>query len=202
MWSKALLFTSLAVLAGCSTPSISQPAPPPVRSTSQPPAAIDQGLAALSPTPDAPDLTQAVKGVQTDLGPCAHISRHQYEVCSAYFYASGLRWAFYRYGRGQTLGSVVKDKLEDRYWSSARAQIERQAAGWPADVETTAPRITIVAISVNQAITSATLTTRESWDIQAQNGPVLFQETRATHHITLKKVPSILLHKWVVTSIR
>lgn len=194
MWPKLTLGILAFTLAACGSQAVSQPAaapPSPSPTAAQPPSPIVS-------VPDDP--TEAFRDIQTDLGPCAHVSRHQYEVCAAYFYASGLRWAYYRYSR--SLAGLVTAKLEDRFWTPARQQLENQTAGWPEDVDTTAPRISILAVDVNLKANSAQLTTRESWLVQQADGPVLFQEIDAVHHITLMRMPSIVLHKWVVTNIR
>jgi hypothetical protein len=148
---------------------------------------------------------------------CAHLSKHQYEVCYAYIVNDSLlaRLPYYKFGRQPGLGSQALTRLESRYYGDARHFLIDQTRKWPREVDVSVPSIRIVgSVRVSSNLTTATLTTVESWLVRAEPGPgksagrVLFAETSARHTISLRRTPTILcllghcLHKWVVVRIQ
>jgi hypothetical protein len=149
---------------------------------------------------------------------CAEVDQHQYEVCFAYLFNDTLlsRVPFYKSSRsqdpgfyeatregcvGHTLGSAVTCRLWSRYYGSARTMLQQQTANWPKHVDVAPPHVTIDAVESNLATNSATIQTHENWQVTA-NENVLFAENNQPHTITLERVSGLVLHKWVVTSIR
>jgi hypothetical protein len=148
---------------------------------------------------------------------CAHFSRHQYEVCYAYIVNDSLlaRVPYYKLGRQPSLRPQALTRLDSRYYGPARHFLLGQTKGWPREVDVSVPSIRIVGpVRVSANLTTATITTIESWRVRAEPGPgsssgrVLFAETNARHTILLRRTPTILcllghcLHKWVVVRIR
>ena len=151
-------------------------------------------------------------GSQTEVSQdCAKFDRHQYEVCFAYVVNNTLlaRVPFYKLGRNPDLGPAAKQRFESRYYGTAQRQIEAQAAAWPVKVEVKAPEISIVGgPHVTADLSSATISTVESWLVTTRSGRVLFKERGVHYTITLRRVPTVLcvsgggcLHKWVVANI-
>ena len=58
------------------------------------------------------------------------------------------------------------------------------------------------AVEVAADDSSAVLRTHETWRVATAGGQVLFAETDHPHTITMRRVPGVVLHKWVVTDIR
>jgi hypothetical protein len=197
----ALLALPWLGLAGCAG---TQPTAPPSKATTRPPTTRPQTPpSTLGPTgPSAKDATR------TATHSCLQVTRHQYEVCVAYVAnASYLaRLPFYKFGRSPNadLAHTSRQRLESRYTGAARAQIERQTSTWPASgqVDVFLPSIHIDAVRVAADLSTATLTTHETWLVRTQGGATLFSERNAPHTITLARVPGVVLHKWVVTAIR
>ena len=151
-------------------------------------------------------------GNQTEVSKdCAKFDRHQYEVCFAYVVNDTLlsRVPFYKVGRNPDLGPATKVRFESKYYGTARRMIETQAAAWPVKVEVKAPEITIVGgPHVNANLSSATISTVESWRVTTKSGRVLFAARGVHYTVTLRRVPTVLcisggscLHKWVVANI-
>jgi hypothetical protein len=181
--------------AGCaSAQQGSQPAAP--KGTSVPPSTVGGS------GPSAIDAARASAKV------CLHVDRHQYEVCTAYVAnASYLaRLPFYKLGRStdQDVARTFKERLESRYTGAARAQLERQTAGWPgpSQLDVFLPTIRIDSVTVAANLSTARLTTHETWLVRTEGGRTLFSERDGAHVITLARVPGLVLHKWVVTSIQ
>jgi hypothetical protein len=188
------------VLGGCASVQPTAPpakSPPPTTQSRVPPPST------LGPTgPSAKDATR------TATHSCLHISRHQYEVCVAYVAnASYLaRLPFYKFGHSSNadLARTSRQHLESRYTGAARAQIERQTANWPPpeQLDVYLPSIHIDSVTVAADLSTATLTTHETWLVRTERGTTLFSERNTPHTIALARVPGLLLHKWIVTAIR
>ena len=142
---------------------------------------------------------------------CAHLARHQYEVCYAYIVNDTYlaRVPYYEFGRQPSLRAADLTRFASRYYNPARRSIERQARGWPRRVDVSAPRIKIVGpVSVSANLATAKLHTVETWRVRSESGRLLFAETNDHHTITLHRTPTMLcalghcLHKWVVVRIR
>jgi hypothetical protein len=147
---------------------------------------------------------------------CAHVSRHQYEVCYAYVVNDSLlaRVPYYEAGRQPVLGPAALTRLKSRYYGAARRLIIDQTNSWPRHIDVSVPSIQIVgAVMVSANLATATLHTTETWLVRAKPhgnkpGRVLFAETNARHTISLDRTPTILclaghcLHKWVVVRIQ
>jgi hypothetical protein len=187
------------MLAGCASV---QPTAPPAKSpprTTRPQA---------PPSTLGPTGSSAKDATRTAAHTCLHISRHQYEVCVAYVAnASYLaRLPFYKFGRSSNadLARISRQRLESRYSGAARAQIEQQTATWPppSELDVYLPSIHIDSVAVAADLSTATLTTHETWLVRTERGTTLFSERDAPHTITLARVPGLFLHKWIVTGIR
>ena len=150
---------------------------------------------------------------------CSRVGQHEYEVCSAYTLNASIeaRLPFYKFSRsqspgyyqavqesctGRTLGSAVVCRMHSRYYGSARAYLGRQARGWPVKVKASLPRIRILSVRSSLSGGTAILHTRETWLVKSPKGKRLFGETNHLHVIRMRVVQGLLLHKWVVTSIR
>jgi hypothetical protein len=199
----AMLVLSWLVLAGCASV---QPAAPPGKATRTPPRTTRSQVPPASTLgPTGPSAKDAAR---TATHSCLHISRHQYEVCVAYAAnASYLaRLPFYKFGRSTNadLARTSRQHLESRYTGAARAQIERQTAGWPSpgELDVYLPSIRIDSVTVAADLSTAILTTHETWLVRTERGTTLFSERNTPHTIALARVPGLLLHKWIVTAIR
>lgn len=139
------------------------------------------------------------------LSQCLRYSGHIYEVCSAYISNSsiGALEPYYKYSRGGSpwLTAAVSDHLAKRYVGSALQTATNRAANFPVgwyDID--GPQITVLNVTSNLATNQATLQTQESWTVRASNGSIVYQEINKTHNVVMQRVPSYVLHKWVVTS--
>src|SRR5260370_4576018 len=76
---------------------------------------------------------------------CAHVSRHQYEVCYAYVVNDSLlaRMPYYEAGRHPLPGPAALTRLQSRYYGHARRLIIDQTNSWPRHVGVSAPSIRI-----------------------------------------------------------
>jgi len=181
--------------AGCASAQRSG-APNAPKGTSAPPSTVGGS------GPSAIDAARASAKV------CLHVDRHQYEVCTAYVAnASYLaRLPFYKFGRSADadLARTFREHLESRYTGAARSLVERQTAGWPgpSQLDVFLPTIRIDSVSVAANLSTARLTTHETWLVRTEGGRTLFAERDVAHVITLARVPALVLHKWVVTAIR
>lgn len=188
------------MLAGCASvqpvPAPAKGSPPATRSHVPPPSTVG---------PAGPSAKDASR---TGIHSCLHISRHQYEVCFAYVAnASYLaRLPFYKFGHSTNadLARTSKHHMESRYTGAARAQIEGQTANWPPpeQLDVFLPSIHIDSVTVAADLSTATLTTHETWLVRTERGTTLFSERNAPHTIAMARVRSIILHKWIVTGIR
>lgn len=48
---------------------------------------------------------------------------------------------------------------------------------------------------------TARIATHESWRVSTATGRVLFAETAKRHVVTMRRVPGLVLHKWVVAGL-
>jgi hypothetical protein len=154
--------------------------------------------------PNGPSARQATEAGNHS---CLQLRRHQYEVCFAYIAnASYLaRLPFYKLGRSTNpdIARTFREHFESRYTQAARAFIERQTAQWPppGQLDVFLPTIRIISVSVAADLSTATLATRETWLVRTEGGATLFAENNVSHTISLARVKSKILHKWVVTNI-
>jgi hypothetical protein len=137
---------------------------------------------------------------------CHQYSNHQYEVCFAYIYNSSLTdlVPYYKYvhSSSNSLARYVSYRLGSRYVGLANQTIASRVAYWPpGNFEVSTPSIRILAVHANLAANTATLHTMETWKVTTQAGRVVYTETDTPHTINMKRVPSYVLHKWVVTEI-
>lgn len=142
---------------------------------------------------------------------CAHLARHQYEVCYAYIVNDTYlaRVPFYDFGRDRASRAADLTRFASRFYNPARRSIERQVRGWPRHVDVQPPRIRIIGrVAVSANLATATLHTVETWRVRSESGRVLFAEKNDHHTIALRRTPTMLcafghcLHKWVVVRIR
>ncbi len=208
MRPRILIVAALLVLPwlGLEACASVQPTSPPSKATMTPPHTTRSQVpppSTLKPTgPSAKDATR------TATHSCLHISRHQYEVCVAYVAnASYLaRLPFYKFGHSTNadLARTSKQHLESRYTGTPRAQIERQAGTWPPpdQLDVYLPSIHIDSVAVAADLSTATLTTHETWLVRSERGTTLFSERNAPHTIAMARVRGLILHKWIVTGIR
>jgi hypothetical protein len=138
---------------------------------------------------------------------CLHYTDHKYEVCTAYIANSSLAvlLPYYMYARSSnpSLAGYVSYRLNARYVGQANSIIRTRVSSWPVGATDVAiPDITILSVQSSLATNTATLVTRESWHITTESGAVLCTENNAVHTITMHRVPSYLLHKWVVADIK
>lgn len=197
----AIVVLPWLVLSGCAS---IQPTAPPGKATTRPPRTTQSQLPPSTLAPTGPSAKDATR---TAAHSCLHISRHQYEVCTAYVAnASYLaRLPFYKFGHSANadLARTFKQHLESRYTGAARAQIERQTANWPSpdELDVYLPSIHIDSVTVAADLSTATLTTHETWLVRTERGTTLLSERNAPHTIVLARVRGLLLHKWIVTAI-
>jgi hypothetical protein len=161
-----------------------------------------------------PSLSQSLAALGNS---CAHIDKHQFEICYAYVVNNTYlaRLPFYKFGRSGS--DFFADKLKARYQNPALGEIAQQAKGWPGAVgiDVYFPTVRIDELTIVKSgsgeLTSAKLYTHESWLVRSENGGrVWFSENNQAHTITLKRVPDdrftigghVYLHKWVVTNIQ
>jgi len=94
---------------------------------------------------------------------------------------------------------AARVRLESRFVGDARLALERQVAGWPRGLpHVDLPGISIVSVAISG--NSARLTTVESWRV-TKGARVLFSERARRHVVLLRRVPGLVLHKWVVSSL-
>ncbi|HET6924330.1 MAG TPA: hypothetical protein VFH39_00685 [Candidatus Saccharimonadales bacterium] len=138
---------------------------------------------------------------------CAHYTNHVYEVCSAYILnaAHADLQPYYKYVHdpNSSVAGFVSYRLGSRYTGGAQRLITQRVANWPSGVnEVDGPDIRILSVTSSLQHNRATLATEESWTVRSASGAVLYQENHVRHTVTMARVPSYLLHKWVVTDIR
>lgn len=154
--------------------------------------------------------SNAGNSTMTDTGtdyPCLRYSDHVYEVCSAYVANASLAVLvpYYKYAASPNTGTsrYVGYRLGSRYYGDAYDTIRNRVAAWPGGTRDVAiPTIRILSVSSNLQTNTATLTTEETWRVTDKNDRIVYQESNVRHAITMQRVPSYFLHKWVVTDIR
>jgi hypothetical protein len=142
---------------------------------------------------------------------CLTIKGHAYEVCTAYLLkcASQALAPYYKYGRSpsQVQANLARHHFESRYNGQARRLFEQRVNGWhqggTAQVDY---GLTVKSVITSLKTNTAHLVTVEYWSISI---PVFsggtyqaFAELNSTHHVTMKRVPGLVEHKWVVTAYR
>lgn len=137
---------------------------------------------------------------------CLHYANHVYEVCTAYIANAslGALLPYYEFARSSNplLADLATHHLGSRYTGQAHNLITNRVAAWPAgEADVSLPDIRILSVHSNLKTNTATLYTEESWKVMTESGRVLFEETNARFRITMHRVPSYILHKWVVTNI-
>ncbi len=137
---------------------------------------------------------------------CLMFSNHQYEVCTAYIFNASIAdlLPYYSYSRSNnaSLSRLVSYRLESRYEGQANSLVRERVMNWPAgNYDVDLPIIKILSINASLATNSATLQTQESWRAADESGKIMYAESNTPHTITMERIPSYLLHKWVVTSI-
>lgn len=169
-----------------------------------------------SPTPQ-PSTSSGVTTANTPSQPsssasdtlnvCLHYSGHVYEVCTAYIANSSLAVLvpYYKYAKSTdaALSRYVTYRLGSRYTGQAYDVITKRVASWPAGTyDVSVPDIRILSVSSSLQTNTATLVTEESWKVTSDTGQVMYQENGQRHTVTMHRVPSYLLHKWVVTNLQ
>jgi len=138
---------------------------------------------------------------------CLQYSNHEYEVCVAYIFNASLAdllpYYTYTHSPNKELANSVSYRLDSRYTGQANSLLRSRVASWPSgNMDVGIPSIKILSIHANLTANTATLITEESWKVRTESGQVVFQETDVHHAITLQRVPSYLLHKWIVSSMQ
>lgn len=159
----------------------------------------------MAVAPVAAASAQASTMTQDD--PCLHYTNHEYEVCTAYIANSSLAVLvpYYKYARSTntTLQRYVTYRLGSRYTGSAYNTITSRVSGWPmGSFDVAVPRISILSVNSSLQTNTATLTTQETWRVENKQDKPIYQESNQLHTVTMQRVPSYILHKWVVTDIR
>ncbi len=140
------------------------------------------------------------------LNACLHYTNHVFEVCTAYIANSsiGALWPYYAYAHSNDplIADAAAFHFGSRYTGQAYNLITNRVAGWPSgDTDASMPDIQILSVSSSLATNTATLHTVESWRVTTPSGQVLFGEDNMPHTIVMHRVPSYILHKWVVSNI-
>lgn len=160
-------------------------------------------MVAASSAPASALSTSATHGTNNS---CLQFTNHEYEVCTAYIFNSSLAdlLPYYEYAHSPNgaLSSFVQYRLGSRYTGQAYNVITNRVASWPmGDLDVGVPKIKILSVHSSLATNTATLKTEETWKIKTESGAVVYREKHAVHAITMQRVPSYILHKWVVTNI-
>jgi|GEM_PF-1696321 len=164
-------------------------------------------------TEPAPDPQQEVDNFLNDIianadaNTCLQFTNHEYEVCAAYIFNSAMAELvpYYKFANSTkaSLARFVSNRLDSRYSGHANSLIRNRVAGWPTgEFDVDVPSIKILSVNSSLATNSATLQTVETWRVADDSGNTIYEETNAYHTITMARVPSYVLHKWVVTSIQ
>lgn len=153
------------------------------------------------------DVSTLVSDVSQNLNDaCLQFTNHEYEVCTAYVFNSSVAdlvpYYAYVHSTNTSLARFVQYRLGSRYSGPAARLIQNRVASWPVgDNDVVVPDIQILAVDSSLAANTATLVTQESWQVATESGQVLYTEADTPHTITMHRVPSYILHKWVVTNI-
>jgi hypothetical protein len=154
---------------------------------------------AAAPAPIAtPDVAQS-------LPVCMSINGENIRICIAYAVtASSLRFSYYRdsHNANPVSAENALHNLKERYEGAALEQIMHQTDGWPAEVDSTIYGVNVDTITLAADGLTATLTTHETWQFTDTAHQPLLSENSQPHTVTMRKVPSILFEKWIVTDIK
>ncbi|HSW80407.1 MAG TPA: hypothetical protein VLG47_06530 [Candidatus Saccharimonadales bacterium] len=139
--------------------------------------------------------------------PCAHFKNHEYEVCTAYVANSVLAdlVPYYTFVHSDVdfMKQAATDRLDSRYSGQAYSVLTNRTRNWPiGETEVDVPKIKILSVKSNLSSNTATMKTRESWTVKTDSDQILYRENSKIHTITMHRVPSYVLHKWVVTNIQ
>jgi hypothetical protein len=151
--------------------------------------------------------TSTTSSTAVDTQPCLRTQNHEYEVCTAYIAnaSTAVLVPYYAYANSSNSAWVryVTYRLSSRYTGDAYNLLRNRVASWPSgNHEVSVPNIEVLSVNSNLSTNTATLTTRESWRVTTESGNTIYQEANTLHTITMQRVPSYVLHKWVVTGIR
>jgi uncharacterized membrane protein YjdF len=163
-------------------------------------AVISLGLLSAAPVSAQVPTTQTTDG-------CYAYTNHEYEVCFAYLVNSSLAVLapFYTYANSPntTLNRYVTYRLGSRYYGTAYTTMASRVARWPVGNNHVAiPNIDILTVRSNLETNTATIVTQESWLVTDMYERTIYQEAGQRHVVQMARVPSYILHKWVVTDIR
>lgn len=161
------------------------------------------GCAGLTDQPGGPGGTAS--GTAKPDNSCLTVAPRHLEVCTAYVANATVaaRYPYYQIRHADTVvGRAAVSRLRSRYTGAAYQFLVRQTASWPADVRVRLPSIHIDSLSVSADENTAVLHTHETWRVETDSGRALFAENNKAHTITMRRVPGVVLHKWVVTDIR
>lgn len=137
---------------------------------------------------------------------CLQYKGHTYEVCFAFAVncTAGAMLPYFKYGRSANaaISRTARNRLESRYTDRARQKLETMVNSWPpGDKEVSLSQLRIISAKSSLVSNTATLVIRWSWGVFHANSE-FSGEINARHTITMHRVPGLVLHKWVVTSIR
>lgn len=137
---------------------------------------------------------------------CLMLRNHEYEVCTAYIFnavfADLVPYYNFAHSSNSAMAHFVSYRLDSRYGDQANTLIRNRVAAWPAgETNVDVPIIKILSVNADLTTNTATLQTQESWLVTDQHQNVLYQADGGYHFITMQRVPSYVLHKWVVTDI-
>ena len=172
------------------------------------PAAIHSTDYRLNSTASSSSLATPTTAKTTN--PCLRVTNHEYEVCSAYIANSSVAVLvpYYKYAQSssrdsQSLQQFVTYRLGQRYVEPVYSSIRARVATWPAGAyDVSIPNIKILSVTSSVKTNSATLTTRETWIVKNRSNQIVYQEQNMPHTVIMQRVPSYILHKWVVSDIR
>lgn len=138
---------------------------------------------------------------------CLAFMDHDYEVCTAYIFNASMAALVPYYDLAHSsnaqIAGLVSSRLDSRYSGQANALIRSRVSSWAAGMyDTDLPLIRILNVNTSLATNTATLRTQETWVVADGHGNVVYREDNAYHTVTMARVPSYLLHKWVVTDIQ
>lgn len=170
------------------------------------PAASEQTQAATDPQQEVDNFLNDIIA-NTDVNTCLQFTNHEYEVCTAYIFNSAMAdlVPYYKFANSTntSLARFVSYRLDSRYSGPANSLIRDRVVGWPTgEFDVDVPSIKILSINSSLANNSATLQTIETWRVADDSGNTMYAETNAYHTITMARVQSYVLHKWVVTSMQ
>lgn len=94
-------------------------------------------------------------------------------------------------------------QLNSDFGGQAQKTITSRTIDWPGgDMDVTAPKIEIRSISLDQDSGTATLQTKETWNVKTDSGQTLINENDAKHMITMQNYANNgLLGQWTVSEI-